>query len=148
MNLHDLTTSELVIKWEKLNPDTMLLSSGDKSREELIEGILIAQKEKTSKITTRTIRKAAIDFLCRVSFYEDKRKKPGSNNIIDDAGWTYSRSVGLPYNKIIDMIHEEFPGCNTSVACLRWYCVKIRVEELGYEGLTLPQRRPRMGSKW
>jgi hypothetical protein len=36
------------------------------------------------------------------------------------------RSVGLSYDEILTRVREEFPDCNTSVACLRWYCVQLR----------------------
>lgn len=92
----------------------------------------------------RTIRAAAIDLLCHVEFFEDRTKKPDTllNAVKEDH--PQSRSVGLPYDEIIRRIQAEFPDCQTTVACLRWYSVKIRVEEFGYEGLRLPQRRPRV----
>lgn len=91
---------------------------------------------------SRTIKAASIDYLCEVVKFEDRNEKSGPDNIVseDHPG---ARSVGRPYDEIIDLLHAEFSGCNTSVACLRWYAVKIRVEEHGYEGLRLPQRRPR-----
>lgn len=90
----------------------------------------------------RTIRAAAIDLLCRVEYHEDRNKKSDADNRVE-ASQPGARSVGLAYDDIIQAIKAEFPDANTSVACLRWYSVKIRVEEHGYEGLRLPQRRPR-----
>lgn len=90
----------------------------------------------------RTIRAAAIELLCHVAYHEDRNKKSDPSNRVE-AAQPGARSVGIAYDEIIDAIKDEFPDANTSVACLRWYSVKIRVEEHGYEGLRLPQRRPR-----
>lgn len=99
--------------------------------------------EATEKTTgERTIRAAAIELLCLGAYYEDRTKKSGDDNRVEASDKT-ARSVGLPYDEIIRRIQAEFPECSTTVACLRWYSVKIRVEEHGYEGLKLPQRRPR-----
>jgi len=101
----------------------------------------------------RTIVQKSIELLCEVSYYEDKMKKAGEDNQSDDpkAFGANTRSVGLPYDEIIATIRDEFSDrdkpVETSVACLRWYAVKIRAEELGYEGHTLPQRRPRAKAK-
>lgn len=96
----------------------------------------------------RTIRSAAIELLCHVDRHEDRDEPSGPDNVVDK-GRGGARSVGLPYDEIIRRIREEFSSvrCETTVACLRWYAVKIRVEEHGYEGLHLPQRRPRVKSK-
>jgi hypothetical protein len=101
-----------------------------------------AVAETIGKPVERTIRAAALALLCMVAYYEDRNAKSGPENVVppDHRG---ARSVGLPYLDIVERIRGEFPGCETTVACLRWYSVKVRVEELGYEGLRLPQRRPR-----
>ncbi len=96
--------------------------------------------------SARTIRAAAMELLCHVEYHEDRKVKSGPDNVVDE-GHKAARSVGIPYDEIIHRIKAEFPDCQTTVACLRWYSVKIRVEELGYEGLRLPQRRPRAKSK-
>lgn len=90
----------------------------------------------------RTIKSASVDLLCSVAFYENRTEKSGDDNRVEE-DHPEARSVGLAYDEIIRRVQEEFPGCKTSVACLRWYSVKIRVEEHGYEDLRLPQRRPR-----
>lgn len=92
---------------------------------------------------TRTVRAAALELLCHVAYYEDRNEKPGDDNRVEE-GTQNARSVGIPYDEIIRRIHVEFPDCQTSVACLRWYAVKVRAEEFGYENLRLPQRRPRV----
>lgn len=104
------------------------------------------KKAKATKKDARTIRLAAIELLCTVEHFEDREKKSGPDNAVehDDKN---ARSVGVPYDEILRRIRAEFPECQTTVACLRWYSVKIRVEEPGYEGLRLPQRRPRAKPK-
>lgn len=94
----------------------------------------------------RTIKAASVDLLCHAAYYENRDEKSSDENRVDE-DHPKARSVGLAYDEIIARIQEEFPGCNTSVACLRWYSVKIRVEEHCYEGLKLPQRRPRTKPK-
>lgn len=89
-----------------------------------------------------TIRAAALKWLCHVEYYENRDEKVGLSNVVD-AKHPKARSVGLPYLEIVERIRTEFPGCETSVACLRWYSVKVRAEEFGYEGYRLCQRRPR-----
>ena len=93
-----------------------------------------------------TIRELAITLMCKVTHFEDKMKKSGEDNVVD-ADHVNARSVGLPYNEVIDGIKAVFPDSNTSIACLRWYAVKVRGEEgPGYEGFRLCQRRPRVKS--
>jgi len=91
----------------------------------------------------RTIKAASVELLCHVAFYEDRDEKIDPEKNVVEASNPKARSVGLAYDEIIRRIQDEFPGCSTTVACLRWYSVKIRVEEHGYEDLRLPQRRPR-----
>ena len=45
------------------------------------------------------------------------------------------KAVGHPYDVILLKIKESFPACNTSIACLRWYSVRMREDEY-----KLPQR--------
>lgn len=51
------------------------------------------------------------------------------------------KTVGLPYLKIIDRLKEEFPDCQTNVACLRWYASELTTQAGGSSGL--PSYRPR-----
>ncbi len=138
----DLTTqtsTQLVGIHNGLNPEKPLKAwKGKKAI--LIGTIEKLQKAAKPKTDVRTIRAAAIELLCHTDHYEDRDQPRGAKVSKDHKN---ARSVGLPYDVIIAMIAEEFPTCKTTVACLRWYSVKIRVEELGYEGLRLPQRRPR-----
>lgn len=90
----------------------------------------------------RTIKSAALEALCEVAYYENREEKYGDDNRVD-ASHPKAQSVGIPYAEVLQRIVAEFPGADTSVACLRWYSVKVRAEEFGYEGLRLPQRRPR-----
>lgn len=89
-----------------------------------------------------TIRQLALDLLCTTVFYEDKSLKASEDNVVE-IDHPNARSVGIPYLDIIAHIKESFPLAQTSVACLRWYAVKVRAEEFGYEGFRLAQRRPR-----
>ncbi len=149
-NFESMTTQELVAVYNGLNP-ACELKSWKQSKSKLIgrieklqldlRGKKIPPRKPTEK---RTIREAAIDLLCHVEYYEDLELKTDREKNVVTENHPNARSVGIPYDKILDLIKEEFPNSNTSIACLRWYSVKIRVEEFGYEGLVLPQNRPRV----
>lgn len=93
-----------------------------------------------------SIRETALKLLSHVEYCEDRTRHPSDDNRVS-ANEKNARTVGLPYDEIVRRIHSMFPDAQTSVACLRWYTVKIRVNEFGYEGYTLPQRRPRAPNK-
>ncbi len=135
-NLQTMTNAELVDHHNSLGPDAPLKNWKGKKSDLLVR---IAALQPTSG---RTIRECALDLLCRVAFHEDRTVEAGSENVVDSTH-EHARSVGIPYNEVIDGILEEFPACNTTVACLRWYAVKVRAQEEGYENYVLPQRRPR-----
>lgn len=170
-NLEDLnlalTSTSQLIGWHnellaKLDRKTLPLRSWKKSKQDLFDLIKPMEDELRAKIETEeaerlakaeatkdpananTIRDAALALLCQVAYYEDKNKKPSPDNRVDASSKT-ARSVGLPYSQIVEAVKTQFPGAKTSLACLRWYCVKVRVNEHGFTGYTLPQRRPRAG---
>ena len=107
------------------------------------EGEPMETREVSDDEPTRTIREASLEWLCHVVYYEAKTKKSDAENRNISHTDKNARSVGLSYSEIIDRIQAEFPGAKTSVACLRWYAVKVRANEFGYEGYNLVQRRPR-----
>jgi hypothetical protein len=142
--LEQKTSSELVDFFNSKAPEDHQLSKPWKqSKAKLlghIQDLLRDLAQQAPK--TRTIREASMELLCKVSYYEDKTKKPSSENVVE-ANHPNARSVGLPYKEIVEMIIEEFPEAQTTPACLRWYSVKARVGEFGYENYNLVQRRPR-----
>lgn len=83
----------------------------------------------------RTVRRRALELL------EMRIKGPDGRPMTDEDG----RSVGLKYIEVLGIIHEEFPEASTSVACLRWYVVHLRMDanDLGLPWPDLPQIRPR-----
>jgi len=162
-----LTSTSELIAWHndllaKLDRKTLPLRAWKKSKQDLFALITpmevelrikveMEQAEKLAKAeatkdpaNANTIRDAALALLCQVSYYEDKTRKPAPDNRVDATAKT-ARSVGLPYSLIVEAIRTQFPGAKTSLACLRWYCVKVRVNEHGFTGYVLPQRRPRAG---
>ena len=90
----------------------------------------------------RTIVSAALEHMSEIAYYEDKTKKYGDDNRVE-ADHPNAQSVGVPYRTILERILAEFEGAKTSIACLRWYAVKVNAGDKGYEGHRLPQRRPR-----
>lgn len=87
-----------------------------------------------------TIRETSLELLCEVDYYEDKREDYGHRV---PANHPHARSVGFTYNAIAERIRELHPGAGTKAESLRWYAVKVRDGEKGYEDYTLAQRRPR-----
>jgi hypothetical protein len=148
-DLKTQTNVELVGVHNSLNPDK-LLSNWKGKKSDLIDriGVLVkAIKAKTQVKTkipklTQTIKSRAIDLLCQITHYENKTEKSGDENYVN-MDHPEARSVGIPYSEILQQIHDDFEGCKTTTECLRWYAVKIRVGEHGYEDLRMPQRRPR-----
>ena len=140
--LLDETGSDLIKIFNKhCNPrDQITSDKWRKSKDILVDMILQVMPEDDAP--KRTIRIAALELLCEAVYYEDKSKNPGPENVVD-ADHPKARSVGIPYLEIIDRIKAEFPEAETSAACLRWYAVKVRAGEFGYEDFTLVQRRPR-----
>ena len=51
------------------------------------------------------------------------------------------RTIGRPYQEILDLIMEARPEAKTSLNCLRWYAGKIRILADGYHQFKLPQLR-------
>jgi len=117
-----------------------------KSKEALIAKINDLVARNSARPKPGTIRFRALELLCEELYFEDRNKKPDQSNRVN-AGSNGARSVGIPYTDIVDMIIEDFPKADTSVACLRWYAVKVRSSEFGYEGYRLAQRRPRSKKK-
>lgn len=163
-SLRDLTNAQLVEVWNthvaKPGSKHKRLPSWKGKKDVLVARILTAgygaapktEKKPEPKKSApakeqgerkRTVRAASLELLCRVEYYEEKSRGPSDDNRFAEAA-PDRRSVGLPYDEILKAITAEFPGAQTSVACLRWYAVKVRVEDAGYENLRLPQRRPRV----
>lgn len=100
------------------------------SREWLIEAI-----RRQNRRLGRTVRRRALELL------EARVKGPDGRPMIDQDG----RSIGLKYKEVLEIIQQEFPEASTSVACLRWYVVHLRMDanDEGKPWPDLPQIRPR-----
>lgn len=53
------------------------------------------------------------------------------------------RTVGRPYQDILDDILKQRPEAKTSLNCLRWYAGRIRGSYAGFQMYSLPQIRAR-----
>jgi hypothetical protein len=94
----------------------------------------------------RSIKKTALQLLQIVDHFELRSADCGPSNRIEVADAlsfdrSAIRSVGLPYSEVMRRLKIDYPNAVTSVACLRWYCVKAREGAFG-DGVVLPQRRP------
>lgn len=128
---------EAILKLEELETEAETEAEAEAEAEAEVESA-----EPSPVIPKRTIREASLELLCRIAYYENRDEKASEENRVEK-DHPRARSVGLPYNMIVDQVREEFEGAQTSVACLRWYAVKVRTEDAGYENYTLPSRRPR-----
>lgn len=157
MELHTMPNRALVEHHNRLAAlfdDAEPLKNWKRKKDGLLDRISELQRRKEQqdlktdkgKDKGPTIREVSLNLLCEVAFHED-RLRPSSDENRVGADHPHARSVGLPYDEIIRRIKEAFPSCKTTVACLRWYAVKVRVEEIGYENLRLPGRRPRVKPK-
>jgi hypothetical protein len=129
----DMTNAELVDQFNKLaaqTPSLAPLKQWKSKKSDLIKKIkrlkASVQSQGWEAFRRDTIRDTSLALLCHIVETNE-----------DD------RSVGLPYKEIVEIIHELHDNSKTSIECLRWYAVKIRAEEEGYEGIRLPQIRPR-----
>lgn len=104
------------------------------SRENLIERV-----RRQNLRLGRTIRERSHELLL------EKDVDAAGERILKDGKYT----VGLTYQRILEILAFEFPEASTSVACLRWYNVHMKGDAAD-EGLPfpdLPQYRPRSPSK-
>lgn len=115
-------------------PDTLVpmaeLTVDTATKEQVIELI-----RRQNRRLGRTVRRRALELL------EMRIKGPDGRPMTDEDG----RSIGLKYNEVLGIIQDEFPEASTSVACLRWYVVHLRMDanDLGLPWPDLPQIRPR-----
>ena len=119
---------------ENLKPLQPVIDGHNLGRDHFIEAI-----RRQNRRIGRTVRRRALELL------EAKIKGPNGLPMTDADG----RSIGLKYQEALDIIHDEFPEASTSVACLRWYVVHLRMDanDLGIPWPDLPQIRPRAKSK-
>lgn len=104
------------------------------SREHLIERI-----RRQNLRLGRTIRERSHELLL------EKATDADGQPVLKDGKYT----VGLTYQRILEILAFEFPEASTSVACLRWYNVHMKGDAAD-EGLPfpdLPQYRPRSSAK-
>ena len=152
MNLQDMTGSELIEVYNSLGPAQPITSKKwFKAKSILIDKIMAqgygavddTEDEGYELINSdMTIKEASLTLLCHVDHFVDKKTgerqdEPGEN----------TRTVGLTYTAILDEILDVFEDAETTLECLRWYAVKVRVSEKSYEGYVLPQVRPRSRRK-
>ena len=113
-----------------LLPETFGHNDPAASKLEVIERI-----RRQNRRLGRTDRRRALELL------EMRIKGPDGRPMTDEDG----RSIGLKYKEVLEIIQQEFPEASTSVACLRWYVVHLRMDanDLGLPWPDLPQIRPR-----
>ena len=112
-----------------LLPETFGHNDPEASKLDVIERI-----RRQNRRLGRTVRRRALELL------EMRIKGPDGRPMTDEDG----RSIGLKYKEVLEIIQEEFPEASTSVACLRWYVVHLRMgaNDLGLPWPDLPQIRP------
>lgn len=148
--LEPMATSELL---EIHNQQGGNLKSWKRAKSLLIERILEAQgedqafraailedEEPKAEVNPKgAIKRKAIELLTEKVRAVD-RKTGELARMDENPANIYT--VGLSYKAVLRELLEEFPEAKTTLPCLRWYAVKLRNEEEGYEGHILPQKRP------
>lgn len=119
---------------ESLKPMELAANGHNLGRDHFIEAI-----RRQNRRIGRTVRRRALELL------EERVKGENGLPMTDVDG----RSIGLKYKEVLGIIREEFPEASTSVACLRWYVVHLRMDanDLGIPWPDLPQVRPRAQAK-
>lgn len=141
------TTEELAdafnARAEELD-DKERVQAGEMSRELMQRRFDDLEQRNRGKPAKGTVRHMALELLCAVDYYEDKTQTPTPVNRVP-ADHPNARSVGYSYSEICDAINRRWPNKPdpTRPESLRWYAVKVRAGEYGYEGYQLAQRRPR-----
>lgn len=116
-------------------PDTLapmsVVTTDQVTKEQVIELV-----RRQNRRLGRTVRRRALELL------EQRIKDPVTGLPMTDED---GRSIGLKYKEVLGIIQQEFPEASTSVACLRWYVVHLRMDanDLGLPWPDLPQIRPR-----
>ena len=153
--LNALSTAELL---DIHNQQGGNLKSWKRAKSLLIERILEAQTEeeayraaifeseepKANATSKGAIKRKAIELLTTTVGAVDR--KTGEAARMDESPANIY-TMGLSYKAVLRELLKEFPEAKTTLPCLRWYAVKLRNEEEGYEGHTLPQKRPQERAK-
>lgn len=111
-----------------------MLLIGDNTEPPTREWLIEALRRQNRRLG-RTVRRRALELL------EARVKGSDGRPMTDQDG----RSIGLKYKEVLEIIQQEFPEASTSVACLRWYVVHLRMDanDEGKPWPDLPQIRPR-----
>lgn len=143
--MNELTGRELVQIHNGLVAEEAQIGQWKAAKSKLIEKIIaLGFEPEAEEVTPKgAIKRKAIELLTTTVGSVDR--KTGNPSDSDDASTVYT--VGLSYKAVLRELLEVYPDAKTTLACLRWYAVKLRNEEEGYEGYTLPQKRPQERSK-
>jgi len=141
--MNELPGKDLIAIHNTLVPTEAAIGQWKSAKTKLVTKILALGYEPTPKQTEEVtpkgaIKRKAVELLCEVVGQVDRKtgKPTESTDFLD----VYT--VGHPYKAVLALLLEEFPEAKTTLGCLRWYAVKLRNSEEGYEGHTLPQKRP------
>lgn len=116
-------------------PDT-LAPMAELTVEQATKDQVIELVRRQNRRLGRTVRRRALELL------EQRIKDPATGKPMTDED---GRTIGLKYREVLEIIQSEFPEASTSVACLRWYVVHLRMDanDAGLPWPDLPQIRPR-----
>lgn len=116
MDLTGLTIVQLLEEHNRLAPKDGRLSTWKGSKELLVERLEALRS--AARRPQRTIKQASYEML-----------------LLHDQDDHTGRSMGLSYEEILRRLREEFPDCETTDKCLRWYAVQLNTD-----GAKLPGR--------
>lgn len=102
--LEQMTIKELVSRHNELVKEADQLASWKGRKDLLVEKVAEVMKESRKG---RTIQAAAEELLKATAYVED------------------GKNIGHPYEYVLRHVLEEFPDCNTTIKCMRWYNTKL-----------------------
>ncbi len=134
----DTSTTELVAIYNKLNPETPILT-WKRKKIDLIDRIEALPKPMNG--TSVDIPKLKDDeyavAIAAVGASDRDTIQVVSEKLLEAVAYEHDgRKWGIPYGQILAEVQSVFPDCKTTVACLRWYAA-----HLNQDGVVLPQRK-------
>lgn len=134
IDLSGLTAVQLIEEHNRLvdQKDHLTRWKGAKDALAAKVATLRGEEKKKRHVVARTIKQAAYEHLLSVE-------------VKDHTG----RDIGFSYEEILGRLRDEFPDCDTTDKCLRWYAVQLNTDgaKLPWRPRKPPKRRKKDGPK-
>ena len=134
----DTSTTELVAIYNKLNPETPILT-WKRKKIDLIDRIEALPKPMNG-ISVDIPKLKDDEYAVAIAAVGASNRdtiQVVSEKLLEAVAYEHDgRKWGIPYGQILAEVQSVFPDCKTTVACLRWYAA-----HLNQDGVVLPQRK-------